>query len=47
MCACMFLTSTAAEPWPETATLFQPLKGKSVYVWNGETEWIVSIEEWL
>lgn len=23
------VTLTAAEPWPETATLYQPLKGKS------------------
>lgn len=26
-----FLTPTAAEPWPETATLYQPLKGKAVF----------------
>lgn len=32
----LFLTLTAAEPWPETATLYQPLKGKSVFVWHGE-----------
>lgn len=24
-----FLTLAAAEPWPENATLYQPLRGKS------------------
>lgn len=41
---CLFLTLTAAEPWPESATLYQPLKGESVFAWNGETIWIITIE---